>query len=88
LDNHEERNALPQIFAGLTELLRDVFDNDTVVAVPELTASQVEGWDSLGNVRLFLAIESEFGVRFGAGEMSAIKNVNELAMAIAAKRGR
>lgn len=81
-------NATQQILAELTEILRDVFDNDDVVATPELTAPQVEGWDSLGNVRLFLAIEGEFGVQFGAGEMSNIKNVGELAAAIARKSRR
>lgn len=71
----------------LTELLRDVFDNDSITATESLTAADVEGWDSLGNVRLFLAIEQEFGVRFGAGEISAIKNVGELIAAIARKSG-
>lgn len=69
----------------LTEVLRDVFDNDTITATETLTAADVEGWDSLGNVRLFLAIEQEFGVRFGAGEISAIKNVGELMAGIARK---
>ena len=66
----------------LTELLRDVFDNDDLEISETLTAADVEGWDSLGNVRLFLAIEEEFGVRFGAGNISAIKNVGELILAI------
>jgi acyl carrier protein len=78
----------PEIYAELTEILRDVFDNDAVVATPELTAPQVEGWDSLGNVRLFLTVEGAFGVRFSAGEISSIKNVGELAGAIAQKRAR
>lgn len=80
--------ALPDIYGRLTEILQDVFDNDTVVATPELTAPQVEGWDSLGNVRLFMTVEGAFGVRFGAGEISSIKNVGELAAAIAQKRAR
>ena len=75
-----------QIYAQLTELLRDVFDNDDLEATPELDASQVEGWDSMGNVRLFLAIEQAFGVRFGAVEVSAIENVGELVSVIAGKR--
>lgn len=78
----------PEIYAELTEILRDVFDSDTLVATPALTAPQVEGWDSLGNVRLFLTVEGAFGVRFSAGEISSIKNVGELAAAIVQKRAR
>lgn len=84
----DDGNKLSEIYSGLTDVLRDVFDNDDVVAVPELTAAQVEGWDSLGNLRVFLAIEGAFGVRFSAGEMSTIRNVGELAQVIAAKRAR
>lgn len=63
----------------LTPVLRDVFDNDDLVATPELTARAVEGWDSLGNVRLFLEIEKTFAVRFSATEITSLKNVGQLA---------
>lgn len=70
--------ATDEIYARLTSTLRDVFDNDALVATPELRAPDVEGWDSLGNVQLVLAVEQAFGVRFGAGEISEIRNVGEL----------
>ena len=75
------------IYATLTEILRDTFDNDDLVASPAMTAAQVEGWDSMGNVRLFLSIEQEFGVRFNASEISGIKNVGELVALIQQKTG-
>lgn len=77
--------STPQLLAQLTEILCDVFDNDDLKAAADLDASQVEGWDSMGNVRLFLAIEQAMGVRFGAGEISDIKNVGELVAAISRK---
>ena len=82
----DSKDELPQIFEELTEIIRDVFDNDTIVATPDLTASHVEGWDSLGNVRVLLSIENTYGIRFSAGEVSSIKNVGELAESIANKR--
>ncbi|MFC5552228.1 acyl carrier protein [Massilia aerilata] len=75
------------IYATLTEILRDTFDNDDLVAAPAMTAAQVEGWDSMGNVRLFLSIEQEFGVRFNASEISGIKNVGELVALLQQKAG-
>ena len=74
-----------ELYGQLTDILRDVFDNDTLTATPELTASMVEGWDSMGNVRLFLAIEQQFGVRFRAAEISDIQNLEELVVALARK---
>jgi acyl carrier protein len=76
------------IYATLTEILRDTFDDDDLVATPTMTAAQVEGWDSMGNVRLFLSIEQEFGVRFNASEIGGIKNVGELVALLQQKTGR
>ena len=73
------------IYAQLTEILCDVFDDDNIVATPELTAAQVDGWDSMGNVRVFLAIEQEFKVRFNASEIGGVKNLGELVSLIAKK---
>lgn len=80
-------NNSSEIYAALTEILRDTFDDDSLVATPTMTATQVEGWDSMGNVRLFLSIEQEFGVRFNASEIGGIKNVGELVALLQQKIG-
>ena len=56
--------SLDGVYQKLTEILRDVFDEDALVAVPELTADQVDGWDSFAHLRLIFAVEKSFGVRF------------------------
>ncbi len=66
-------------FDKLTEVLRDVFESEELVATPELTARAVKGWDSLGHVRMFVELERVFGVRFSATEISSLKNVGQLA---------
>jgi len=78
-------------FEKLTLVLRDVFDDDNLIATADLTARKVKGWDSLGNVRLFLEVEQAFVVRFSATEISSLKNVGQLAELIEEKvrpRGR
>ena len=72
----------------LTSVLRDVFDNDEVVATPDLTAQKVDGWDSLGNIRLFIEIERVFSIRFSAMETTSLKNVGELVAVIEKKSRR
>jgi len=72
----------------LTDVLREVFDNDAIVATPQLRASMVDGWDSLANVRLFLEVERAFCVRFSASEISSLQNVGELADLINTKLRR
>jgi len=74
-----------QIYATLSEIMQDVFDDDDIVAKPELTAKDVEGWDSLSNLRFILSVEKEFGVKFTAAEIGKLANVGELAAMIAAR---
>lgn len=78
-------DSLEGILARLTMVMREVFDNDELIATPQMTARMVDGWDSLGNVRLFLEVEREFHVRFSASEIAALRNVGQLAEAIHAK---
>jgi acyl carrier protein len=66
----------------------DVFDDDDIVAKPELTAKDVPGWDSMAHVRLLLQVEREFGVKFTASEIASFKTVGDLARSIADKTAR
>lgn len=77
-----EQNA---IYDKLTEILRNVFDDDDLVARPDLTAAQVDGWDSFAHLRLMLAVEKAFKVNFSASQISGMKNVGELVELIAAR---
>lgn len=73
------------VFEKLTPLFREVFDDDELVATPDLTASKVKDWNSLSNVRLFLEIERTFSIRFTATEIAGLKNVGHLAELIETK---
>ncbi|OAN49238.1 acyl carrier protein [Paramagnetospirillum marisnigri] len=73
------------IYARLTPLMCDIFDNDTVVATPTLSAEQVREWDSLSHIRLMVAIEVEFSIKFSTAEVTDLKNVGELVAVIEGK---
>jgi len=73
------------ILQKLSPILQDCFDNDDIIATPELKAADVDGWDSLAHVRLILQIERAFKIHFSASEVAGFKNVGDLASAIKAK---
>jgi len=73
------------ILEKLSPILQECFDDDGIIARPELQASDVEGWDSLAHVRLILCIERAFKIHFSASEVANFKNVGDLANAIRAK---
>jgi acyl carrier protein len=74
-----------EIYRQLTAVFHEVFDDEDIVARPELTASDVEEWDSLRHIRLIISVEKTFQIRFSASEVSDLKNVGELATLIQSK---
>jgi acyl carrier protein len=74
-----------QIYSRLTDVMRDVFDDETLEIGPETTAENVEGWDSQAHVTLMVAIEARFKIRFKTSEIENLKKVDDLVQLIAAK---
>lgn len=72
-------------YATLTAVFHDVFDDDSIVVTPELTADDVDEWDSLRHIRLVAAVEKRFGLSFSAAEIGRLKNVGQLVSLIEAK---
>lgn len=75
------------ISSRVVEIMREVFDNDDIQYRDDLTAEQVEGWDSLSHIRLMVAVEKEFGVRFTGAEMEQLANLGALVDLLERKRG-
>ena len=71
----------------LNGIFRTVFDNDEINIQPEMTANDVDGWDSLSHVNLILAVEQGFGIKFNQRELMTFKNVGDLLRAIESKLG-
>ncbi len=74
-----------EIYAGLTEIFHDVFDDDTIVLRPEMTADDLEDWDSHNHISIIVAAEVRFGVKFQTAEIEDLRNVGELAQCIGRK---
>ena len=70
-----------EIIARLQAVFDDVF-LEPVVLTPELSAADVDEWDSLVQISLMVAIESAFGVHFRVGEVEGTKNIGEFAALI------
>ena len=78
----------PEIYAALTEVFHDIFDDDGIKLSPETTAADVRGWDSQAHISLIVASETRFGVRFRTSEFEKLSNVGELVRLIGEKRAK
>lgn len=74
-----------EIFEKLNEIFVDVLDLDEVELTDEISANDIEEWDSLSHIQLIVAIEKEFKVKFTSKEIMSWKNVGEMVDCILAK---
>jgi len=74
-----------EIYANLTTIFHDLFDDDTLVLTPQLTASDVPEWDSFNHINLIVAVEQRFKIKFQTAELEQLASVGHLADLIAAK---
>lgn len=71
-----------EVLKRVTDIIRDVFEKDSIVVNEVTTAADVEGWDSLTHLNLVNEIEMDFDIRFMLSEVQGSKNVGELITAI------
>jgi acyl carrier protein len=75
------------ILDQIRAIMGDVFDIDVDEAnvTANTTASDIEEWDSLSHIRLIVAIERKFKVKFKNSEIESLKSVGDLIALIQAK---
>ena len=76
---------MTDILDRLTPIFRDVFDDDSITLHPEMTAENIDGWDSLAHIRLVLAIERSLKIKFTSSELDGLKTVGEFVEIVRAK---
>ena len=74
-----------EVLDALTNVFRDVFDDNSIVINDQTTANDIEDWDSLEHINLIEAVEKEFNMRFQMREVSGMKNVGEMVDIIIAR---
>lgn len=79
-------NTTESIFAKLTPIFCEVFD-DEIIPTEEMSAKDVDTWDSLTHIRLIVSIENAFKINFTSAEVSAFNKVGDLVIAIKSKLG-
>ena len=67
-----------EAFKRLTDVFREVFDDDSIELNEETTSDDVEDWDSFEHINLVVAVEKEFSFKIPMGKVITMKNVGEM----------
>jgi acyl carrier protein len=78
-------NSSVNLHDRLQTVFQTVFDDDNLIIFPDMTANDVDGWDSMMHINLIVSCEKEFGVKFALSEIADLQNVGELESLITRK---
>ena len=63
---------MSDILHDVQAVFRDVFDDDELVIGRSTSADDLDDWNSIANIGLFVAIERAFGVKLATAEMAQL----------------
>ncbi len=67
-----------QLLLELNAIFQEVFDDDDISINRESSSDDIDGWDSLANLRILVSIEQKYDVSFTAGEVAELYDVGML----------
>lgn len=67
-----------ELIAKLSSIIADVLEHTNFEMTEELTASDVDGWDSLAQLMIVTNIEKEFKIKFNLNELYELDNLGRL----------
>jgi len=74
-----------QIYAQLTDVFHEVFEDQSIVPRKDMKAIDVPEWDSLAHINLIVAVEARFKIKFKTAELESLRDVGHLVEMIEAK---
>ena len=76
---------MEDITSRINRIFREVFQDNSISVTSQMTAADVEKWDSLSHLTMIAAVEKEFGIKFKLKELVSMKNVGDLFTAVQSK---
>jgi len=76
-----------EITVRLKTVFQKVLEEKDITITREMTAQDVEKWDSLRHIQLISEVENVFGIKFKLREILHMNNVGNLIDLINAKQG-
>lgn len=75
------------ILSSIEEIVRRILENETIKLTNQITINQVPGWDSLNHIRIIIAIENKFKMKYTAEEIRTIQDIGKLCDIVHGKVG-
>ena len=78
-------DPIPKIISQMNEVFTEVFDDEDISIQSEPSSIDIDGWDSLAQIRLIVGIEQKFLISFSVDEITDLADVGEMSELILKK---
>tara|TARA_X000001036_G_scaffold33680_1_gene27509 strand:- start:250 stop:495 length:246 start_codon:yes stop_codon:yes gene_type:complete len=69
----------------LKDIFQNIFEDDKIELTDDLSAKDVDNWDSLTHMILITEIEEKFEIKFSLKDLNQLENVGDLIQIISIK---
>ena len=76
---------IPKIINQMNEVFTEVFDDEDISIQSKTSSIDIDGWDSLAQIRLIVGIEQKFLISFTVDEITNLADVGEMSELIVKK---
>ena len=70
-------NTDTEVLMRMNAVVADILDLPDLVLRRELSAKEIEGWDSLAHINIIVGMENEFAVNFSLSDVKGLRNVGD-----------
>ena len=67
-----------EIVAAIQDIFRDILNDRELLISSESMPSDIDGWDSLANINIIVALEEQFKIKLGLDEITNVNSVEDL----------
>lgn len=67
-----------EIIENLNAIFKEVFDDKSIIINDEMTANDVENWNSLTHMLLISKVEEVFNIKIKLKELNRLKTVGDI----------
>ena len=75
-------HSLPDMQQRIQSVFREIFDNPSLTIFDDMSAKDIAEWDSLAQVKIVIALEEEFSIKFTTNEVAEMACVGDLMHAL------
>ncbi len=75
---NKAKKTMEEIIAKTNDIFREVFDDQSLEITREMTANDVDKWDSLTHLTMIAKTEEVFSIKFKLKDLVKMKNVGDM----------